>query len=431
MTTPVAPARNHGATDNDPCACHEGRRLELSRRGILKMLGGTALVTATLGEAQLAFGATAGTKPNVLVTIVLGGGMDGMSAVVPHGDAAFAPARPNIAIPPSTTLRADAMFGLHPALSPLYPLWQSGKFGAVQAVGQLAADKSHFSAMEKMEQAATGSAARDGWVNRMMGLLPENGPLEGVALGGSNLPGHYRGAQPTLSAYRLADITLPLEYVTTLPLWQQAFTQLHVGERPEISAPMRNALGAVNAVASVPASTATGYPNNTWGTALKDVARMIKADVGLRTASVPYGGWDHHENFGGPTDTGSTFAGRLSGLAQGLAAFAADLGTDLDRVTTMTFTEFGRPLKENGSGGLDHGHGYVCLMLGGGVNGGKVHGTWPGLAPANLSNKQDLAVTTDYRSVISEVLTTRMGVSSTTPVFPGFTPAAVGVMRSV
>ena len=158
---------------------------------------------------------------------------------------------------------------------------------------------------------------------------------------------------------------------------------------------------------------------------------MIKADVGVRTASVPYGGWDHHENFGGPTDTGSTFAGRLSGLAQGLAAFAADLGTDLDRVTTMTFTEFGRPLKENGSGGLDHGHGYVCLMLGGGVNGGKVHGTWPGLAPANLSNKQDLAVTTDYRSVISEVLTTRMGVSSTTPVFPGFTPAAVGVMRSV
>lgn len=422
----------HPPTETDPagCGCGEGRRLELSRRGILQMLGGTALATATLGDAQLAFGATAGTQANVLVTVVLGGGMDGMSAVVPLGDPNYAPARPTIAIPPSVAMQVDTMFGLHPALSPLFPLWTSGKFGAVQACGQVSPSRSHFEAMDELERAAPGSSLRTGWMNRTIGLLPASGPLEAVSLGSAAVAGHLRGDNPTLSAGRLADVNLPLDSATPLNLWSQAFGQLHTGERPEVSNPMKSALAAVEAVKAVPASTATGYPSNSWGTALSDIARMVKADVGLRVASVPYGGWDHHENFGTPTSTGSTFAGRLSGFAQGLAAFANDLGTALDRVTVVTLTEFGRPLKENGSGGLDHGHGFVAMLLGGGVVGGKVHGRWPGLAAANLDNKQDLAVTTDYRSLITEILVGRMGVSAGTQVFPGFTPAAVGAVRA-
>jgi uncharacterized protein (DUF1501 family) len=157
---------------------------------------------------------------------------------------------------------------------------------------------------------------------------------------------------------------------------------------------------------------------------------MIKNDVGLRFANVPYGGWDHHENFGDPTGTGGTFAGRLSGLAQGLAAFAADLGPDFSRVTIVTLTEFGRRVKQNGSAGLDHGHGFCVLLLGGGVNGGKVHGRWPGLATANLDQKLDLAVTTDYRAIVSEILVGRMGVPAGSTVFPGYSAAPVGAVRA-
>jgi uncharacterized protein (DUF1501 family) len=244
------------------------------------------------------------------------------------------------------------------------------------------------------------------------------------------MPGHLRGPNPALAAGSLANVSVPVDGFTPLPLWQQAFTQLHAGERPEVSAPMKSALAAATTVGTIPASTATGYPAGSFGTALKDIARMVKGDLGLRFANVPYGGWDHHENFGAPTATGGTFAGRLSGLAQGLAAFAADLGPDLDRVTIVTLTEFGRRVKQNGSGGLDHGHGFSVLLLGGGVNGGKVHGTWPGLATAKLDQKLDLAVTTDYRAIVSEILVGRMGVPAGSAVFPGYTPTTVGAVRA-
>jgi uncharacterized protein (DUF1501 family) len=393
------------------------------------MLGGTALATATVGDAQLAFGATTGTKPTVLVTIVLAGGIDGLSVVVPLGDPDYAPNRPDIAIPASVAMRVDSMFGLHPALAPLYPLWRAGTFGAVHAVSEASPSRSHFEKMQELERSAPGSSIRTGWMDRMLGLLPGSGPLEAVALGRAELPGHLRGPQPKLAAGRLADVNLPLDSVTSMTLWQRAFTQLHAGERAEVSAPMASALAAGGAAAAIPPSAAGGYPDTSWGTALKDIARIVKADTGLRVASVPYNGWDHHENFGGPTSTGTTFAGRLSGLAQGLAAFTADLGPDFDRVTIMTFTEFGRRVKQNGSGGLDHGHGYPVLLLGGGVNGGKVHGRWPGLAKANLDSNLDLAGTTDVRSVVSEILLGRMGVASGSQVFPSFTPSSVGAVR--
>ncbi len=430
-TRSASPTAHSGSGDAEICGCNEGRRLELSRRSVLASLGGTALLTATLGDAQLAFGATAGTKSNVLLTIVLGGGIDGLSVVVPLGDANYAPNRPDIAVPASRALAVDSMFGLHPALEPLLPLWKAGKFGAIQAIGQVSPSRSHFEAMEELERAAPNSSLRTGWLNRTIGMLPESGPLEAVALGGGGQPGHLRGPNQNLSATDLAGLNIDVDWVTTLPLWQKAFNELHAGARPEITTPMATGMAASTAAAALPASTATGYPSNAWGTALKDVARLVKSDVGLRVASVPYGGWDHHENFGTVDSTGGgTFAGRLKGLAAGLAAFAADLGPDFDRVTVVTLTEFGRRVKQNGSGGLDHGHGFMSLVLGGGVNGGKVHGTWPGLEAAKLDTGYDLAVTTDYRSLITEILVNRMGVPSATQVFPGFTSEQVGLITS-
>jgi uncharacterized protein (DUF1501 family) len=395
-------------------------------------MGGTALMTAMLGDAELAFGATAGTKANVFVTIVLAGGMDGLSLVAPVGDPDYAPNRPGIAVPASAAKQVDSVFGLHPALAPLYPLWTAGKFAAVHAVGQEAPTRSHFEAMEELERAAPLSSARRGWLDRTLGILPAGGPLEAVSLGQSGIPGLLGGTMPKLSAGRLEDVKLPVDLnETPLSLWKQTVAQLHAGARPEVSAPISNALAAVEAVNAVPAASAGAtYPDNNWGIALKDIARLIKADSGLRVATVPYNSWDHHTNFGAVDSTGSTFAGRVSGLATGLAAFAADLGPEFDRVTIVTCTEFGRRVKQNGNSGLDHGHGSATLLLGGGVNGGKVYGKWPTLRKDALDQGLDLAVTTDYRAIMSEILIGRMGVASVKDVFPGYTPAPVGAIKA-
>ena len=425
--------RTAGPRDAADCGCDEGRRLALTRRGVLKALGGTALLAATVGEAQFAFGAGAGTKQNVLVTVVLAGGIDGLSVVAPIGDPDYAPNRPGIAISPSKAIQVDTRFGLHPALAPLYPLWTAGKFGAVHAVGQESPTRSHFEAMDELERAAPDSSARTGWLDRTLGMLPAGGALEAVALGQSGVPGHLRGLHTKLAAQKLDDVKLPIDAkVTPLSLWQKSMATLHAGARPEVSTPMHSALTAIDLLTTkVPASAATGgpaYPNNGYGQGLKDIARLVKADAGLRVATVQLGGWDTHVNHGNVD--GGVFAPNLKTFADGLAAFAADLGPDFDRVTVLTLTEFGRRVKQNGNNGLDHGHGCAMLLLGGGVDGGKVHGTWPGLATADLDSGLDLRATTDYRAVISEILTTRMGVGSTTDVFPGYKAPAVGAVRA-
>jgi uncharacterized protein (DUF1501 family) len=421
----------HAAAD---CAYSEGRRLdrrmEMSRRGLLTALGGATLATVTVGGTRLAFGAGAGTASNVLVTVVLGGGVDGLSLVVPLGDPDYAKNRPGIGVPASACKKVDSLFGLHPALAPLYPLWTSGKFAAVQAVGQESPTRSHFEAMDELERAAPNSSLRTGWLNRTLGLLPASGALEAVALGQYEVPGHLRGPRPSLVSGLLDDVKLSVDTATTpTSLWQKAIGQLHVMARPEVKAPMGNALAAISALSSkVPPVNGTGnYPDNDFGHGLRDVARLIKADVGLQVASVTLGSWDHHVNLG--TVSAGLFLDNVKVLAAGLAAFAADLGTAFDRVTVFTLSEFGRRVQQNGNYGVDHGHGGVTLALGGGLNGGAVHGTWPGLSVGKLDMGLDLKVTTDYRSVMAEILTGRMGVSSTKDIFPGFTPQRVGLVK--
>lgn len=411
------------------CGCPEGQRFELSRRGMLKAMGGTALVTAVLGDAELAFGAPGGSD-HVLVTVVLAGGIDGLSVLAPIGDPDYAANRPGIAVPASLAKRVDSTFGLHPALSPLFPLWDSGSFGAVQAVGQEAATRSHFAAMEELERAAPGSSLRTGWLDRALGTLPDSGVLEAVALGSSSVPGSLRGGNAKLAANELTSIRLPMSSTQApVSLWQKALGELHAGARPEVSAPMGNAIEAVTAVEQLTADDGggDGYPNDRYGRALQDVARLVKARSGLRIAHVHMGGWDHHTNIG--QASGGKFANKLSTVAQGLAAFAADLGPDLSRVTVITLSEFGRRVKQNGNGGLDHGHGNCMLVLGGGVRGGRVYGDWPGLSADRL-DRGDLAGTTDYRTVIAEILGKKMGVANAASVFPGLSGAQLGLVTS-
>jgi uncharacterized protein (DUF1501 family) len=432
------------------CGCPESRTA-LSRRGLLKLAGATGLVTATtLGGARVAFAATPA-PGDVLVVLSMRGGMDGLSVVVPIGDPDYLPNRPGIGVPASTLHQVDSTFGLHPALAPIFGLWHAGQVAAVHGIGQSDPTRSHFAAMAAMENAAPGTSVRTGWLDRTVGLTAGQALFEGTTMGRSTLPASMVGPNPKLSMTSLADVRLKqLQKVVPLDAWRSSIGMLGGdGDHPELVGPTRQALDAVGTAASIPASTApvaavaqtrhggtsaapaaatTAYPTGVLGASLRDVARLIKANTGIRVATVDFGGWDMHAELGRP-DVG-WMRDQLTELATAMAAFAADLGpAGLAKVSVVTLSEFGRRVKENGSGGLDHGHGNVSLMMGGGIRGGKVYGSWPGLAQDKLFAGGDLAVTTDYRTVLAELLSVRCGVGSTTTVFPGWQGTPLGLAK--
>ncbi|HEX2808800.1 MAG TPA: DUF1501 domain-containing protein, partial [Kineosporiaceae bacterium] len=407
-----------------------------TRRDLLALTGaggGLGLLGATFGDARLAFAAPvpAGTAAatDTLVLITLRGGLDGLSVVAPVGDPGYAQARPNIAVPAGSVKKVDALFGLHPALAPIYPLWDAGKIAAVHAVGQAAPTRSHLEAMAELERAAPNSALRSGWIDRMIGSIPGAGPFTAGQVGNPNLPASMAGAHPAFAMGRLDDVKVEVsDSIVPLAGWQQALSLLHRGADRRVAAPLNAAISAVarlTALPPAPGLAETGYPATVLGQSLHDVVRLIRSGLGLRVATVDVDGWDMHENIG-RADRG-WMVDRLSELAGCLAAFATELGPDLDRVTVVILSEFGRRVAENGSGGADHGHGNVVLVAGGAVQGGKVYGNWPTLAPDKL-NDGDLAVTTDVRQVLAEILTKRCGIASTAAVFPGFTAAGLGLV---
>jgi uncharacterized protein (DUF1501 family) len=410
----------------DSCNCVPA----LSRRTFLTGLAATAGVAALDDglSTRVAFagGQVAG---DVLVVLSLRGGVDGLSAVAPVTDPAYLSARPTIALPASQAIQLDQTFGMHPALSPLLPWWRSGELAVVHAVGQSDPSRSHFRAMEEMERAAPGTSVRTGWLDRVLGVHKGSGPLQAVAMGSAPLPQALRGPAPVMSAWDLDSFRLgwiPSSDTKRHHRWTTAMSRLQTGAQASIGGPARSALHALDAVQSVSRRERdlSHYPATKLAGALRDVARLIKADVGMQLACVDFGNWDMHAGLG---QVGQGWMHQqLGDLASALASFATDLGDQLQRVTVVTLSEFGRRVAENGSGGLDHGHGNAMFLLGGGVVGGRVHGTWPGLAGLDAG---DLPVTTDYRTVLTEVLRNRCGVTRTGSVFPGFHGTALGVVR--
>lgn len=412
----------------EACDCQN----TITRRAMLGLTAATGALVATESLSTRVAFASGTLSGDVLVVVSLRGGFDGLSAVAPVNDAAYRLARPSIGLPASAAIQLDATFGMHPALAPLVPYWEAGSFAVVHAVGQSNPTRSHFEAMEEMERAAPGSSTRTGWLDRVLGLSSSVGSLEAVAMGAEPMPQSLRGPRPVMSAWDLQ--SFKLGWLSSAnrarqDRWAKAMRQLQSGPPTPITTPARAALSALGTIRKVEDAQppGPGYPSTSLGSGLRDVARLIKAKVGVQLVCIDSGDWDMHADLGS-VDRG-WMHGQLGDLASALAAFAADLGPAMGHVTVLTMSEFGRRVHENGSGGLDHGHGNAMFLLGGGVVGGRVHGAWPGLPGAGAMTT-DLAATTDYRSVLSEVLVARCGVTRPSAVFPGFRAAPLGVVRS-
>jgi uncharacterized protein (DUF1501 family) len=344
--------------------------------------------------------------------------------VIPFKDRAYYSLRPSIAIQEPAAgedrgLDLDGYFALHPALAPIKGIYDNGQLAIVHAAGSPDNTRSHFDAQDYMEIGTPGvKSTPDGWLNRYLGeKRSEDSPFRGVAVS-PQTPRMLAGAAPTLSLSSIEEFRLrnqagaaalqKLYASSSDPLFRQGGKSLF------------EAMARLRAIeAKIPPSAAS-YPAGRFGNGLKQIARLIKANVGLEIAFTEIEGWDTHVAEGGAT---GQLANRLKDLGAGLAAFYHDLGDRMDDVILVTLSEFGRTARENGNRGTDHGHANVMFVIGGGVRGGKVYGRWPGLAPELLHEGRDLKLTTDYRTVCGEVLTRHLAQRELARIFPGFRPA--------
>lgn len=421
-------------SDHTGCADFE-RASRLSRRGFLQGMAATtgALVATRMFGDALMEASFAETGGNVLVVVSFRGGIDGLGLVVPHAEPGYYSARPTVAVPRESLLEADATFGLHPQMAPLVPWWQSGKLAAVHAVGMAVPNRSHFEATELIEDSDPGSSVRRGWVNRMIGLGGIVGPAEAVHLTDTMTPTLLAGPAPTLATDDFSGLKLPgldwspaRRYSSVSALWGGTTTPLGTAVRSaaEVSRGLATTMGAPYQPANG-ASYPTDDASKDLADALKNAAHLIKADVGTSVVSIDFGSWDMHADYG--TLGNGLMQQMIGAFASSVAAFFTDLGAVGDRVTLTTISEFGRRVEENGNQGIDHGWGNAVLVMGGGVRGGQYYGRWPGLGATDL-NDGDLAVTTDYRDVLGEIVSKRFPDRSLAQVFPGLSYSPVGLM---
>ena len=398
----------------------------LSRRAFLRD-GACALVSLGFAPSFLSrtVAATAGTRRQKrLIALFQRGAVDGLSMVVPHGDADYYRVRPSLAVArPGTaadaTIDLDGFFGFNPRLAPLLPFWQRGELAVVHACGSPDATRSHFDAQDYMETATPGvKNTGDGWVNRYLqarAAEPES-PFRAVALT-AQMPRMLQGRAPALAIQQLSQFGLSADVANHSFEAEYAAAADHLlrGTGGEAFDAMKR-LKAAEPAQYRPEHGAQ-YPATAFGRALAQIAQLVKADVGLEVAFADLGGWDTHVNQG---TTQGQLAARLTDFSGAIAALVTDLGDHMADTVVLTMSEFGRAVAENGNRGTDHGHGNAMLVIGGGVHGRRVYGRWPGLAPEQRYDQRDLAVTTDFRDVFAEVVTRHMGVKDAASVFPGF-----------
>lgn len=410
----------------------------LSRRDLLHRLGTVTLgaLTAPWWLPRLVFipaGAPAAPS-DILVCIFLRGAADGLNLVVPHGDKDYYAARPTLALaqPNANNTNAaidlDGFFGLHPRLAPLKDIFDAGALALVHAVGSPDPTHSHFDAMDFIERGVPGDkSVTSGWLGRHLETQPSLNatPYRAVSIG-TTVPTSLRGALPALALPSINDFRLRADERTATRTLT-ALAALYDGASP-IEMDGKQTLAAINTLAKFPSqytpSNNAKYPDTPFGKSLMTIAQLIKADLGLQIACADLGGWDTHVQEEGP------LARLAEEFAQGLAAFYADLQDEMKRLTLVALTEFGRRVQENSNRGTDHGHGGVMFVLGGNVNGKKVYGDWPTLSKEKLYGPGDLDNTTDFRDVLGEIVSKRLGNPNLAAVFPRYQPNFRNIVRA-
>jgi uncharacterized protein (DUF1501 family) len=393
------------------------------RNGALAVVGTAAIPSFLTRAAFAADAATSGKKR--MVVVFQRGAADGLNIVVPHAEPAYYSMRPTINIPRQNVIDLDGFFGLHPSMSSFQQLWKDGHLAIVHAAGSPDTTRSHFDAQDYMESGTPGvKSTDDGWLNRALrdGRDPQKEPpFRAVAMGG-RLPRILSGSQPAVAIDNINNFGVGGKNPAAAPLantfeamYSQSVDSVLHGTGTETFDAVKM-LKSANPEQYTPAAGAN-YPRGPFGQALKQTAQLIKADLGVEVAFADVGGWDTHVNQGAAQ---GQLAGRLTELSESISAFWTDLGPLADSTVLVTMSEFGRTARENGNRGTDHGHANVMFVVGGPVRGGRVYGKWPGLAPENLNEGRDLALTTDFRQVVGEVVYRHLGNKNLTEVFPGY-----------
>ena len=385
---------------------------------------GTAALPTFLTRAALGAESSA-TKNKRLVVIFQRGAADGLNIVVPHAERSYYAMRPSINIPRNSVIDLDGFFGLHPSMAAFQPIWKQGHLAIVHATGSPDPTRSHFDAQDFMESGTPGvKATEDGWLNRTLRSLPDDpqkSAFRAIALGPS-LPRILTGKEPAVAVNNINDFGVGGKNPKATPIantfeamYDQSVDSVLHGTGQETFEAVKM-LKSADPARYTPAPGAS-YPGGRFGESLKQLAQLIKANLGVQVAFADNGGWDHHVNEG---STQGQIANVLREFSGSLAAFWTDLGDLAEDTVVVTMSEFGRTAGENGNRGTDHGHANVMFVMGGPVKGGKVYGRWPGLDQSQLYEGRDLAVTTDFRRVLGEGVYRHLGNKNLEQVFPGF-----------
>ena len=399
--------------------------------------GALALVTMGLSPSFLrrtAFGQELprARQGKILICLFQRGAADALNMVVPFGEPAYYDMRPSIGIPAPgkgegpRAIDLDGFFGLHPSLSQLATLYHQGMLAPIHAVGSPSSTRSHFDAQDYMESGTPDvKSTHDGWLNRFLAVrgtceacaATPPSPFRAVSMT-PQMPRALEGPEPVIAMSSLGEFTVRTNGSSAErleALYRTGSADLVHGAGRDMFEAVKMLRGA-DPMRYSPERGAD-YPRSPFANHLREIAQLIKANVGLEVAFADVGGWDTHVNQGGPT---GLLAARLDDFSRSIAAFVTDLGDRLQDVLIVTMSEFGRMARQNGNGGTDHGHAGAMFVIGGAVHGAKVHGKWPGLQPEQLYEGRDLALTTDFRSVFSEIVTKHMGAEKLEAIFPGY-----------
>src|SRR5438552_12788330 len=413
--------------------CCEGLRpVKFSRRYFMKQ-GSIAMVGLSTMPAflQRAIAATPSSGKKQLVVLFQRGAADGLNIVIPFGEQNYYRMRPTIAIPEprlgsaDCAVDLDGFFGLHPSLASLAALFHKNELAIVHAAGSPDPTRSHFDAQDFMESGTPGrKATEDGWLNRALENVPEENasPFRAVAMG-PNLPRMLRGSAPAIALPDVKQFKVMAQSPGARKIAEGGFEAMYAQTVDQaLRGTGTETFEAIDMLRKADPTkyqpeNGADYPKSRLGQSLQQVGQLIKANIGVEVLFVDCGGWDNHVNEGGVQGQLSNL---LKDLGQGLAAFHQDMGDRMENLVVVTMSEFGRTAHENGNRGTDHGHANCMFVMGGDVKGGTVYGRWPGLNDHQLNEDRDLALTTDFRSVLGEILTKHIGVADLNLVFPGF-----------